>query len=477
MALSKDKALDAVKTVLEVQRTQEMPRLSRIREALKTEHAGDPWVPTVQIPEDAPPLMKEIARKSRTNYLPLLVKTFSQVMKLDGCAFSSDEGGTDPWVWWQRNRMDSRQTGLTRSVLSYGAGYATVLSGTYGRGLKGPSVSLFSPRDMTAVYADPESDEWPILAVSVDERASGTIVTLYDEEQMYRFGVEGKPGPRSSWPSFSVPYLSGRLTYIDALSHGTGAAPVVRYRDRNLLAGEEQFGIVEPLMTVQERLDETTFQMLATQYVQLFKQRYVIGWVPKTEREQLKAGAARIWYIDEDPADVKVEELPGGTVQPYIDSRNSALRDFSAIGQVPVQTFGIDGLSNISDATLAGLEAAKNREGDEIKTSLGESHEQMLRLCAQIDGNETAADDYEAEVRWRNFEARSYSQTVDGITKLGQMLGIPTEDLLEDIPGMTGTRQERIADSLRRTKARETVAALTKPAVTIAPAADGPVGS
>jgi hypothetical protein len=87
----------------------------------------------------------------------------------------------------------------------------------------------------------------------------------------------------------------------------------------------------------------------------------------------------------------------------------AAIRDFAAIGQIPAQALGIDGISNISDATFAGLEAAKNREAGEITTSLGESHEQLLRLCAYIDGNQAAADDYNSEVRWRDFEARSYA--------------------------------------------------------------------
>jgi hypothetical protein len=36
------------------------------------------FTPSVQIPDDAPALMKELARKSETNYLPLLVKTFAR---------------------------------------------------------------------------------------------------------------------------------------------------------------------------------------------------------------------------------------------------------------------------------------------------------------------------------------------------------------------------------------------------------------
>lgn len=460
MALSKKDALEAVKTVLENQRVSELPRLQKIHDVLSVDPARQ-FAPTVKIPEDAPPLMKELARVSETNYLPLLVKTFSQVMKVDGYQTVDAEGFESPWAWWQRNRMDSRQTGLTRSAISYGAAYATALPGTYGRGLPGAAISLYSPRQMTSLYQDPEADEWPMLAVAVDESGDGSqIVTLFDEECRYRFGVQGSRRRGLFTDAATIPLGTGSLTFLDFEAHDLGVAPVIRYRDRNLLGGEEQYGIVEPLMQVQERINETTFEMLVAQYFQAFKQRYVLGWVPKDETEVFKSGAGKMWYLDEDPAEVKIGELEGGSPQPYIEPRNSALRDFAAIGQVPVQSLGIDGISNISDATLAGLEAAKNREGGEIMTSLGESHEQLFRLCALIDGNVAAADDYNSEVRWRNFEARSFAQTVDGLGKLATMLGLPADILVEDVPGYTGQKLERVREQLKRQQSRATIQTL-----------------
>ncbi len=84
MALSPKDALEAVRAVLDGPRTLEAARLNRLYQALRP--VRQPWDfrPSVQIPADAPPLMRELARKSTSNYLPLLVKTFGQVMKVDG---------------------------------------------------------------------------------------------------------------------------------------------------------------------------------------------------------------------------------------------------------------------------------------------------------------------------------------------------------------------------------------------------------
>lgn len=457
MALSSKQALEAARTILEYQRPGEAERLNRIYRALQPCLQPHEFVPSVQIPADAPPLMKELARKADSNYLPLLVKTFGQVMKVEGYITKNDPRATDPWTWWQRNRMDSRQTGITRAALQYGVSYASALPGTYGRGEPGPAISTYSPREMTALYADAEADEWPIMALGVN----GNYLELFDEEMIYRFEITAGPWAELYPPNATLELAAGgRLEFTEARAHGLGVCPIVRYRDRNLLAGEESYGIVEPLMVINERITEHTFQALVSDYFTAFKQRYVLGWIPKNEQEELKAGAARIWYLDEDPNEVKIDQLDGGNSDSQRKSREAAIRDFAAIGQVPAQALGIDGISNISDATLAGLEAAKNREAGEITTSLGESHEQLLRLCAHIDGNMAASDDYNAEIRWRDFESRSFAATVDGLVKLVQGLGLDPAIALEDVPGMTEQRLARAVTQIRKAQGAATLAML-----------------
>lgn len=440
--LKQEDALDALQTVRSTQRASEMSRLDRIHDALKPYRTEQDFVPTVQIPDDAPALMKELARKSATNYLPLLLDTYSQVLKVDGYQSASADEPSSPWLDWQRNRMDGRQTGLHRAALQYGAAYTLVLPGVMPGGEETPVIKCFSPRRMTALYQDSESDEWPMLAVFVD----GQHITLLDEEASYIFG--NPHASSSAWTSWPL-----RPDYIETRPHKLGVCPVVRYRDRMLLAGEEQLGIIEPVLTIKERIDELTFQGLVTGYFEAFRQRYVLGWVPRTEQEELKAGAARIWYIDEDPANVKIDALPAGDPRTYLEPRAQAIRDFAAIGQIPAQSLGVDGISNISDATLAGLEAAKNRRASEIQTSLGESHEQTMRLCGHVRGDYSASTDVESEVRWRDFEARSFAATVDGLVKLVQQQILPPDMAAERIPGVTQQEARRAQDGQRRARA------------------------
>jgi hypothetical protein len=147
----------------------------------------------------------------------------------------------------------------------------------------------------------------------------------------------------------------------------------------------KQFGIVEPLLTIQARITETTYNMSAAEYFTAFVQRWVAGWRPQNDEEALRWLAGDVWYFSK--SDVKGRTVRGRRHQGYIDSKESAVMDMAAIGQLPPQNFGIAALSNISEATLAGLETGKKRKSGEIQTALGESFEQMLRTCAYITGD------------------------------------------------------------------------------------------
>ena len=468
--LTKKAALDLVTDVWNAHQGTEVGRLNRIDQALKVDppllrrefvhdtggrhrYAGG-FTPTVVIPDDAPPVMWELARKSRTNYLPLLVRVYRQALRVEGYVTAAPIA-QNPWRWWQANRMDARAGGLHDSTLKYGTGYLSVLPGD-----QGPAARAYTPRRMTAAYQDPEVDEWPMFAAHIDTSESHLVLT--DEEAEYRFGIEDAAAVvgLAGMPSLSRRIGSDAVTYIEARRHDVGVCPVVRYRDSYLLDGEEQFGIVEPLMVIQERIDETSFGQLVAQYFAAFKQRAVIGWVPESEAEELKAGAARIWYLDVDKGEVDIQELNETDLTRYIESGRAARRDFASLGQLPAGDLGAESISNISDATLAGLERGKNARAGEIALALGESHEQALRLMARVAGDEEAAVDWTSEVRWAQREARTWAGQIDGLVKLVQAAIIAPDTAVELVPGMTEQQVRAARADLRRARAAATVAAL-----------------
>lgn len=441
--LSKKDALEKALDIYNTYRLPEQRRLDRIDNALqpKVDENGLPKS-RIELPDDAPPILQQLTVESETNYLPLLLDTYAQVMVVDGYITNNDEGAREPWETWQRNRMDSRQTSLHRSALGYGTAYASAFPGRTAVGEDYAAVRLYSPRNMTAVYQDDEWDDWPVWSLIVTDQHW----ELMGEGETHIFGLERNSPVQGALGT----YMGNRyLTYLEPREHDLGITPVVRYHDRHYLPDEKLLGIVEPLLTVQRRMDRTSANQMIAQQIAIFRQKYVVGWTPESEEEELKASLAKVHYLDMDPSEVQFGEWEATQIEPYITAGNQARRDFAAIGQLPAQSLGIDGISNISDATLAGLEAAKNRRAGTITTCLGESHEQLMRLFAAIDGNDVAARDYSSEVLWRDFESRSFGATVDGLQKLVAM-GLPAEIAMEDVPGMSGQKLARVQRAMRR---------------------------
>ncbi|MDK4235746.1 phage portal protein [Corynebacterium propinquum] len=386
----------------------------------------------------------ELARMSVAPFVALVVDTYSQSLKVDGF-YSSDGEQADAWSWWQRNKMSARQTGLHRAALTYGTSYASVLPAA-GDALR---IGVHSPRRMVTFYSDslglpgrPSSDEYPMLALEIGDRH----LRMFDEENVYWFGVEKAPRNVGDW--LDRTYISSsNLVFQEARPHNMGAVPVVRYRDRMLTDGEERRGIVEHLLGLQDRINRTNYEQGVAQHFAAFKQRYVIGWMPENEMQAFRQSVADTQFFD-DP-DVKVGQYDETDLSRYINSRQASVRDFAALAQVPAQSLGANAISNISADGLAALETSKDRQAAEIQTSLGESHEQLLRLCSHAVGDDDGANDFDAEVTWEETSSRSFAQTVDGLGKLTTMLGIPPEELWSDIPGWTKERVERARSTAR----------------------------
>lgn len=445
--MNKAQAIDAVREMLQGPRAYESQRLERIA------HAMAPWnaynaIRHVHVKgnnaSDHP--LAPLALRAQTNFLPLVLDTFSQSMKVDNYLSGTGKETAAPWQWWQKNKLDARQTGIHRSALQYGVSYSTVLPSLVDGQSDAAFIRGVSPRQMTAMYGEPMEwdprtdspvdDDWPILALEV----KGPMIRLYDENAVHFIGVKSAPQSAMGWRDPTYANVNN-FEYIEGRRHDVGVCPIIRFQDRMLLDDEEQFGIIEPLINIQSRIDETVFEMLIAQYYTSFVQRYVIGWIPEDEAQALRQAASDTWFFKDN--DVKVGQFDAGDLKGYLESKSAAVRDLSAIGQVPAQNLGVDGISNVSEAALAALESGKERKSSEIETSFGESWEQVLRTAAHITNDADSAADFQSEVKWRDATARSFAQTVDGLGKLATMLDVPVESLWEDIPGWTKTKVDR----------------------------------
>jgi hypothetical protein len=117
------------------------------------------------------------------------------------------------------------------------------------------------------------------------------------------------------------------------------------------------------------------------------------------------------------------------------------------VSQTPAHELNASQLVNLSAEALVATEQGRDRNADEAKIIVGESHEQMLQLAGRAGGIEVPDD---AQVVWRDTSARTFAATVDALGKMVQMLGVPPEETWTKIPGVTQQDVDRWKATAKR---------------------------
>jgi hypothetical protein len=416
MALNQDEVVQQTKIMLDWRR-QEAYLLDRLHAYV---HSRQPFL---WLPETAPREVRRIAEMSRVNVLGLVVDSVAQSMYVDGFRAPKQEAEDPAWDIWQRNKLDARQIGVHRAMLTYGVAYSVTLPGD-----PVPVIRGASPRNLTAVYADdPDLPMWALERMHSAVKGEA-LFRLFDDDQLYYVSVKG----------------SGTPEFISSDVHGQGKVPIVRFLARCDLDDDEVTSELDDLLAIQDQINLTTFGLLVTQHYGAFPQKWITGWMAEvdndpiaTESNKLMVSAAKILTF-EDP-EAKLGQFQAADLSGYVESRKDSLRNLAAISQTPAHALRGE-LINLSAEALAAAEQAERRKVTERETMAGESWEQTLALAGEIAG---IATDPAAEVRWKDTEARAFAATVDGLGKMATMLNIPVQEIWERIPGVTQTEIAR----------------------------------
>ena len=414
----------------------ERPRLDLVDRYVAGDHDG-PYTPRSATAE-----YQLLVKRSISNWLPLLVKTPSQALAVEGYrrtdATPDDTVTSAEWQAWQANRLDGRQTAVHASALTYGQAFVSVLPSPTDPSV--PAVRGISPRRMWAYYADAATDALPEWAVEVADVTVQTGVEtkawLYDAQGVTVLSVNGKAGP----------------VVLGYTPHSLGVCPVVRFAPDLDLEGRVR-GVVEPMIPIQDRINQTVFDLLVAQTFGSFKVRTIAGLAPEFERDAdgnalldpttgkpkvipIQADASR--FLVAPDADTKFGQLDETNLAGFLSSIEASVRHLAATSQTPPH-YLLGAMVNLSAEALAAAESALTRSVDQYKHVFGEAWELVLSLCAQVAG---AAPDDHGQVVWRDAESRSLSATVDALGKAVQMLNVPARAMWSRIPGATATDVE-----------------------------------
>ncbi|QAY15666.1 portal protein [Streptomyces phage Bowden] len=431
-------------------------RLERIDRFIRGKH-DDPYMPPQADDE-----YKLLAKRAVSNWMPLLIGTPAQALYVDGFRSGTSEEGlpqapaskSAAWKHWQRSRMDARQAAVYRGALGFG--HSFVLTEKTKKGVISKGLSA---KKTAALYEDPANDDEPYAALTITAKPKGETpgkARMWDAR--YEYAVTFK----SLSDLDSVRVAKGKL-------HGSTECPVTRFAAQVDLEGRT-VGVVEPMIPLQNRINQTIFDLLVAQTYTSHEVRYATGMAPPLlmewvdehgnvttdpelavdSRPKLDAAGnpipapinhnARRFLFAEDP-DVKFGSLPAGPITPLIESVDMSIRHLAAISQTPPHHL-LGQIANLSAEALLAAETALSRKITEFQSLFGESWERVFRIAAEMEGDTEGFDDYSGEVQWRDMESRSLAQAADALGKLKEQLGIPARGLWKRVPGVTQTEYE-----------------------------------
>lgn len=420
---------------------KEQDRLDKVVEYLRGNHQT-PYKPRRSGTE-----YKRLIERSVTNMLPFIVREYVNALHVEGYRPSTEDENAAPWKVWQANGMDRRQAPVHRGALEHGSSYLLLLPGE-----PVPVMRGVSARKMVAVYTDPAVDDWPEFALDVNKTmrggSPGLLVKLYDDTHTY---------------AISAGADMEKASVVAVEKHGAPVCPIVRFTDDMDLDGWAP-GMVEPLIPRQDRLNQTVFDLLMTQSFSSWKVRTATGMVkPETDAEADRAKrqiAQDMVLTGEDG--VQFGTLDETPLDGFLDAVVQAAANLAVAGNVPPHRVGVS-VSNLAADALAAVETGKTHRDVALQHSFGESWEQALRLAGALMGDEQAAADTSAQVRWSDPASRSLAQWADALGKLASPdgVGVPREVLWDKIPILTSQDVAR-AKALANDPMRELAAALDR---------------
>lgn len=410
---------------------KDMDRLDRIDDYLHGLH-DDPWMPDTADKE-----YKLLAQRSVSNWLPLLVDTPAQALYVDGFRAGPDapaDSKNPAWLHWQGSRLDARQLAVHRGALAYGHSF------TLTEKLKSKKIRTkgLSAQRTAAVFEDAANDDVPYAALTVTRWPKGEnelgTARLFDGTNEYKVTFD---------------HAAAKVTASAGKKHGASECPVTRFAAHVDLEGRT-LGVVEPMMVLNDRINQTMFDLLVAQTYGSFKVRWVTGMAPPVLRDTdtgevipdtlgnpqpipINHNAKRFLFAEDDSVNFgSLDETPLGG---FIESIDMSIRHLAAISQTPPHHL-LGQIANLSAEALQAAETALSRKIQEFRVTFGEGWERVFRLAAEMEGTDVSEDN-SGEVIWRDMESRSLAQAADALGKLRSELEIPRRGLWARVPGVT----------------------------------------
>jgi hypothetical protein len=370
------------------------------------------------------------------NWCQLVVEAKSERLEVQGFRFGKSPGADSAaWDIWQANALDSEHKMVQDEAIKLGEAYWLVEPAV---GDDPPRITAEHPSQcIVACAAGDRRQRLAALKKWVDE--DGFLyanVYLPDGIAKYRSQNKARAGARIDWQ---------RRVDDPGGAHDLGTVPMIPIRNAPSMTRGGRSDLLVAL-PIQDALNKLLSDMLIGSEFQAFPQRVLLGVeIPKDPTTgqpitaaQMQASQSRLWAFGDK--DAKVAEFRAADLDNYVNARQHLVRGLTAKTRTPPH-YVLGEIVNASGDALIAAESGLVAKARAVMPTMGEGHEDAMRVSFLAMGDTERAKAIDAETIWRNPEFRNEAQAVDAAVKLKQ-LNLPDEVLWERI-GMSPQQIER----------------------------------
>lgn len=371
----------------------------------------------VKIPSSASQELKDLRRRSVKNILSAVVETYTDDITVTGYANRDSSDNHAAWDVWNALDFPSRHKAVTRSTVTYGVAYCTILPG---------SINIGTPRNTTALYAQAR-DRFPLYSldtwVDSDNQKHGMLV---DDVHYYIVHFGGRTSVRPE--SYEGPFTHG-ITL-----EGEPICPTVRFLNTENGDSEDMIrGDLEGLITDQEAINTVNFLRLVSAKYGASPQKALAGFSPPSPEaaEALEHGADNVWFFEDEG--VKFHEYSAADPENYSKVLREQLSHVAMTAGLNPTSIGSSDMVNISADALEMVDRTHKSRVRSKTTVLAGSWKLVLRILGSMAGLE---DDPTSEVQFASVDAPSLSAVGDLLSK-AYAAGVPVKHLVGLLPGIS----------------------------------------
>lgn len=399
-------------------------------------YRGEPPLP--QDPKRLTKKFRELHEMSRSNWCGLVVDVVNERLKIGSVRSTRNAvQDKDAWAWWQANNMDGVSPQIHVSALKYGMCYVSVWPARAGE--TAPRIVGEPPTGCIVRY-DADTSR-PLVAMRIWQDNICGCVNADLTIDAYQFHLTSKDAVMAD---LAMPLLppNSRAVTVDVSNVGwqfrldEGVVPVehnpmgcVPYvamlTSPDLLGGFKSE--ISGLESIADRINKTNFDRLMAQSFASFPRAWVTGIdVPVgadgKPKEPVDAAVDRLWTFS-DPA-TKVGQLDAAELNGYLAANTADVQALASQSRTP-PSYLMAGMGIFpSGESVRATEFGLTRKVQMRQQSYGDAWSNVLRLCGLASGNKRLAKDLGLNVVWEDVEARSESEVVDALIKMGS-LGVP----------------------------------------------------